>query len=658
MKIKEKNITLYTIIAPIIGVIFITSLVTYFFIQDLKEHMIYDLDKKKSISIWNKKEQIKSEVHDVTDYINYYIGSVDTRLKNSIKKRVYEAEDIVLKIYHENREKKSLSEIKEIGIDYINKLRYNNQKGYYFLYDKDSKISLSHPVKKFVGKDMSSFRDAKGEVLVEKYSMVLEKNDGEGFATIYFVKPTDNTNKQYKKIVFIKYIKELNWIIGTGEYLNDVESEVREELLKRVSQMKYGEDSYFTIHNYDGEVISHPNSELLYKNSMELTSKDGVRIVQELTEVAKSDDREFLQYKWKKPSTQEVVDKLSYATAIPNWQWVISSGLYLDDLQKSIDEERKEYVKEIERAKERFIYIGLFSMVISILFSLIVSFSIRYALKKYKVEVRYKENELAELNVALEKRIKEEVAKGRKKDQLLLQQSKLAIMGEMLSMIAHQWRQPLNAIGLIVQNIQEDYEYGELTKEQLDSQVERTLGHLHIMSKTINDFSNFFKPQNKKKLIYPKLLLENALVIAQSKLTKFNVTISQKCTFKDPVAVYEQELVQVILNIINNAVEQFEEKNCLSGTIHISTFVEKESFYIEISDNAGGIAEENFEKIFEPYFSTKSKNGTGLGLYMAKMVVELHMGGALTFKNIENGAKFIISVPFISKGIYETSNMA
>jgi len=311
-------------------------------------------------------------------------------------------------------------------------------------------------------------------------------------------------------------------------------------------------------------------------------------------------------------------------------------------------------ISELERQKIRNAWIRieiekqfdyvLFTKVVFLFLFVFIILSISYIKqKKLKEKIQL-------LNSSLEQRVKVEVQKNREKDRLMLSQSRLAQMGEIISMIAHQWRQPLNSLSLLNQTVLLKYERGKLNDQTIDFFKIHSKKQIHEMSKTIDDFRDFFKPERVKtefllnKMVVDTIALVKPIFIANN----INIEFNQKNEYI--ILGYENELGQAILNILNNAKDILIEKNIDVKKIRIIIEEYAGEIVISIWDNAGGIPIEIIEKIFDPYFSTKvEKNGTGLGLYMTKMIIEEHMQGKVTVSNIENGALFEIALKEIGK---------
>ncbi len=243
----------------------------------------------------------------------------------------------------------------------------------------------------------------------------------------------------------------------------------------------------------------------------------------------------------------------------------------------------------------------------------------------------------------LEEKIKQEVAKNREKDRQLIYQSRLAQMGEMISMIAHQWRQPLAAISATSASIELKASKNSLDSDTVQQKARDISKFSQHLSKTIDDFRDFFKPNKGKSETTYDEVIHSVLVIIEVSLTNKNIQLIQELNCHEAFSTYPNELKQVLLNLIKNAEDTLLEKAVEDPTIKITTYTKKNQYILDISDNAGGIPEDIIEKIFDPYFSTKkNKEGTGLGLYMSKTIIEEHCGGTLSVVNIENGALFKI----------------
>lgn len=253
---------------------------------------------------------------------------------------------------------------------------------------------------------------------------------------------------------------------------------------------------------------------------------------------------------------------------------------------------------------------------------------------------------LEELNATLEERVSYEVEKNRQKDQQLLQQSRLASMGEMISMIAHQWRQPLNAISSTVQGLSLKLSLQKFDAEVFTCKLNDVNGYAQYLSQTIDDFRQFFKTSKEKKEVTLEEVIERVLSIIRVSLENNSVALVLEFNAHITVLTHSNELMQVVLNLVKNAEDVLIEGNVENPCIKIRTTQTPTHLSIEVLDNGGGVPLEIIGRIFEPYFSTKTKkDGTGLGLYMSQKIVEEHCGGTLKASNTEIGAIFTVMLP-------------
>lgn len=253
------------------------------------------------------------------------------------------------------------------------------------------------------------------------------------------------------------------------------------------------------------------------------------------------------------------------------------------------------------------------------------------------------EARMQQLNQTLALQVREEVAKNLEKERLLVQQSRLAAMGEMISNIAHQWRQPINALGLLLANIRDAYEYGELDKTFLDHSVKNGSRLIQNMSTTIDDFRNFFRPTSEMKRFRMCEGVEDAVRLVRDSFRHNHIEIVvDSCDLACFVMGHPNEYSQVVLNALSNAKDAIASRKT-PGKIHIKTEIQGNTSVVFIRDNGGGIPDDVIGRIFDPYFTTK-EGGTGIGLYMSKMIME-KMGGDITVRNIEGGVETLISLP-------------
>ncbi len=260
---------------------------------------------------------------------------------------------------------------------------------------------------------------------------------------------------------------------------------------------------------------------------------------------------------------------------------------------------------------------------------------------------------LQELYSSMEQKISEGIAKNTEAQKIMIHQSRLAQMGEMISMIAHQWRQPLGSISTVLMSIKlkSTLNKFDLNSEEgkaqhkvfIETSIDKMDSYVKYLTTTIDDFRNFFKPDQNKEHVTLEEMIQNTMNIIGKSLEINAITVHITNTSHTALFTYGKKVTQVLMNIVKNAHDAIIEHKIENGTIWLNAFEDDHTFVIEIEDNAGGIKPEIMVKIFDPYFSTKhEKNGTGLGLYMSKMIIEQHCHGSLHVENTDMGVKFSI----------------
>jgi signal transduction histidine kinase len=255
------------------------------------------------------------------------------------------------------------------------------------------------------------------------------------------------------------------------------------------------------------------------------------------------------------------------------------------------------------------------------------------------------EENYSQLNKTLEERIRKAVDELREKDRILNIQGRQAVMGELISNIAHQWRQPLNMLGLLAQELYMTYQKEGFTKELFESNVKRTMEIIQHMSRTIEDFRNFSTPDRKKTDFKVLEVIAKTLSLLEGSLEAHLIRTEVEQEVDPAISGYPNDYSQVLLNILINARDAFVARKVDSPSIVIRVFSENGRTVVTITDNAGGIAPEIIDRVFEPYFTTKGpEQGTGIGLFMSKTIIEKNMNGLLSVRNTGSGAQFRIEV--------------
>jgi len=263
------------------------------------------------------------------------------------------------------------------------------------------------------------------------------------------------------------------------------------------------------------------------------------------------------------------------------------------------------------------------------------------------IEKLKNKQELYEYKINLEKKVEEEIFKRTTSEKMLLQQSKLAVMGEMMDAVAHQWRQPINNINMNVDMLQYDFEDDLITKHYIEEFSQKISTQILHMNSTLNEFRSFFRPDKKIEPFRIEKATQSVLLLLKDELIKNTIKVTVQIDTNFRIEAIENEFKHVLINLINNSKDAFSEHDIKDKLITICTKSENDKNLITISDNAGGIPLNVIDNVFEANITTKSEGkGTGIGLYMSKQIVEKY-SGTIDVKNIENpkGSLFTIVFP-------------
>ena len=606
---KEEQILKIIKFAPMIFIFIVSILITFFIYLENKKTFLEDKKEIEKQFIVDNKRVIQEEVSRVYDYISYLQTNTELQLKEKIKSRVYEAHAIATSIFNKYKDIRTKEEILENIKTALSDIRFNDGRGYFFMDDRNG-VKIFHPVDTSIeGKNFTNFTDVKGYKLFETIIQTI-KDKTERYDQYYWYKP--NTNKKVaKKISFYKYFEPLDMAIGTGEYFDEFEKEIKAKALEYVNLVRFGKSGYIFILDYEGTYLSHINKDYVGKKVVEINNvKSSSDVIDNLLSIAKNGEGYYSYVQNKKPNTNLPTKKISYVKGLNNWGWIIGTGFYEDDIGLKIENKKELVDLKFNEYIENIVIVSSILTIILMLISFYISKLLENKFTEYKKDIH-------------------------KKQTILYQQSKMAAMGEMIGNIAHQWRQPLSTITTASSGMVLQKELGILSDEffiEASNKINASAQHL---SKTIDDFRNFFSPNKVKSNFLLKNTFSTTLDLVSAQFNSRDIKIIKHIENIE-LYNYENELIQALINILNNARDELVKKpDNQERLIFIDVFKNKQDkAVIIIKDNAGGIPKEFIDRIFEPYFTTKHQSqGTGIGLYMTEEIVLKHLKGQIQVKN-------------------------
>jgi len=585
MKKIEKTsfrLTILIFIFPLIGLLLYGGFSQLSFYYAQHNEVAYELEKYEKTLMDAQKDTLQEKVENLTQFIRYYDGRSSDKIKEDVKNIVNVTADMANNLYHENHGEIEENELKEIIKSALRKIKFEGDIGYLFLLDLEGN-ALVHIDDKVVGTNIMNIQDVKGKYILKEFNKVL-KQKGEGFVDYYWYIVSEDKKEMHYKISFVKLLDCYDWYIGAGEYLKYMTRFVQKDILEYIKANAKFKNGYFFIANSKNKLIFHPFEALK-------------------GDVNKHQKRGFMQDE----------KHISYTQYVEEYDWYVTANKDLKEIQSNIEAKKVSSEAKAKESIKTNLYLLLFSWIVSLLLSLYLSTIINRMLKKY-------EKKLTAAN-----------------DKMVFQ-SRQALIGELFSMIAHQWRQPINKIASILAVLRFGLPEKKLNHLEIDAKCQEIEESVEFMSETIDDFRTFYQPKEGSEKVNLRELVEKSIHFLEGSIRKKDITIIKELQEIEH-ELYANEFLQVMINLIKNAVDSLER----SGEINIKLFQKGKKIIISVEDNGTGIDMLTIKKVFDPYFTTK-EDSMGLGLYMTKMIVEKHMKGTIEVERLSQGTKFTITL--------------
>ncbi len=654
------------------------------------------------VGLWLTDTYIESK-HELNSLRENYIQSQKKMLKDEVHRTVK-----IMRYRKNLEEKRDKIDTKTVQQEILNRnreIRFGED-GYIFIYADDG-TCIMHPIKpQLEGKNLINLKDANGKLVIVEL-IKASKRERNKFVKYLWHQPS--TNKVVEKLGYAEHIDGWNWMVGSGIYMNSIsevikqkQKELKQKMQKKIvdiiglfflilmfmSYFLYKQylkinNSFRQFHNVlnksHNEMKPIDLSKIEFIEFQELAKDFNImvdivenninnldKIIQEKTQEVQ-EQKDIYENVYQKSTdgilliedgkfincNESIVKMLQYSSKneLLNIHPSKLSPQYQPDGRKSFEKANEMMQIALNAGSHAFEWMHTRATGENFWAEIVLTKitqnnkDILHVVWRDIDARKEAERQLEQLTKTLRQKVDEEVKKSRQKDQAMLQQTKLAQMGEMISMIAHQWRQPLTAISAISNDLTMKIMLNKYDKDYFNQKLKNLANLSQHLSKTIDDFRNFYKEDKRKTEILYLSVVKNALNIVSISIKNKNIELITDFNCHKKVNTYPNELQQVILNLIKNAEDVLLENKVEKPYIHIKTYDDDSWSYLEVSDNGGGIKEDIMDKIFEPYFSTKTKkDGTGLGLYMSKTIIEEHCDGKLIVSNSEDGAVFKIAL--------------
>ncbi len=615
-----------------------------------------------------RKEQIRNEVEQVAGYIHHMRSTTEEKLKQDIRIRVDEAAALAEHLYKTYRESKTPQEIGEIIKEALRPIRFNQGRGYYFVYDMEGKGILAPLSPDLEGKNLWNLQDSKGLYTIRRFIQLI-REQGEGYLTWHWYKPGE-TDHMSEKTGFAKYFEPLDWWIGTGDYTEDVEKDIQKEVLAWIRQIRFGEDGYVFVYTFDAITLAHYKPENIGLNQWDFTDSGETKVLQELIRISQQENGGYLEYVGTiRPSTGEPASKITFAKSVPDWKWMVGTGVYVDEIEHILAEKQAAMSEEIRRH-------FFFSLLILICVLLPVCFISKYISKKVRknfeifsaffsrsatecIPIRDEELFFSEFtrlagsaNRMIEERNRSEAAL-KKMEEDLQRSRKMEALGRLAGGVAHDLNNVLSGTvsypDLLLMELPEDSpmrkqlltikKSGQKAAAIVQDLLSLARGGIHHqevlnLNRIAEDYLE--SPEHRNLLDHHPCIR----VISRLAPDLLNIRGSYA------------HLKKAVMNLVSNAAQSHRE----GGSITISTenrYVDRplqgydtirEGDYavLRVEDQGPGMSSEDMAQIFEPFYTKKvmGRSGTGLGMAAVWGTVHDH-GGYIHMENLkEKGTAF------------------
>ncbi len=532
-----------------------------------------EVQKYTQSYIQSQKDILKEKTTTLIKSISYYDQKITDQMTSDLKSFVKASANIADNIYHNTHSKK-------IMLGALKNVKLAPYRGNLFVMDTSGYV-YQHFDKTLEHRNILHVKDMYDIAFVKDFNRLI-RYEGEGFIGYSWYKPGYRRDRMYDKLAYVKKISCNSLYIGAGLYIDEVQDSVKEDILKFIGANARFDNGFFFILDYHQNIVYCPEDHV--SSSLKQYAKNG-SFVQE--------------------------NEIFYSQYIEKYNWYIVGEKSLTNRALGVREGRYAQAHKIHNVKKDLMLLGI-ALVVSMFLSLYLSYIIYKRFRLYEEQI----------NDSHEK---------------MMFRTKQALIGELFSMIAHQWRQPINKIASIVALMRVELGDEKCTKKQLDNSCEEIEESIEYMSETIEDFRTFYKPTTVLKVVNLKELIERSVTFLNNALEKKDIQVIQKLTDDIEIKLYRNEFLQVMLNLIKNAIDATDQ----GGMITLRLYRHGKRIIIAVENSGTPISQEVMQKIFQPYFTTK-KDSMGLGLYMTKIIVEKHMRGEILIERLSEGTKFLI----------------
>ena len=671
--IRNMRLSTFNLINPVIIIVLLLLFWTFNILQERGRFLEQSEAFAREYST-SQKQLLAFTVANAIDFIQFKQSQIEQRIKGDLQRRVDEAYQLAEKLYTANQDRMSNEEIQREILVALDSQRFNHGRGYYFVYTLDGRELLS-----------SDRLNSESSLSAEKHRVVADivriaREEGQGFYAYQWPKPTDPPGN-HPKISFVKRFEPYSWLIGTGEYVEDMRAEVQQEVIQWIDHMRFSEVGYLWIHSTTLTMISHP----YYKEDAfpkwyqpgglaDFADPEGKLLFSEMTDRCLENGLGYVEYLWSKPSYDGYFKKISYVELIKDWGWIVGAGVYIDDLERTIYQNKLAINKQIRSQVFQLLILACCCIPMLVYLTRFFHNRVRRAFATFSAHFQEAAHnrrevdpeclsfkEFQSLAIYVNKMVADQRAaltQLKKSEERLMQAQKMEAIGRLAGGIAHDFGNLMKAV--------HGYTEMLLWNEDLGEQVRGGLQEIKQASERASSLTHKLLAFSRRQILQPEVINLNRLVsdlegllgriIGEDIRLVTDFTENLGSIEADPVQI-EQIVINMALNardamprggtlrILTQNVD-LEEGVCVRGDVRkTATHV-----LLEISDTGMGMDTDTQEHLFEPFFTTKEiGKGTGLGLSTVYGIVKQSGGNIWVSSKPGRGTTFSMYFPRVER---------
>lgn len=627
-----------------------------------------DIEKVRNSLYQARKEELRSQVQEAFNFIEFSKSRQEEAMKRLVGDRVEEAHEIAVHLSQVYGDGFDLNEKRRLVCEALRPIRYLSGKGYFFATAMDGVELLFADRPEIEGRNLLELSDPRGNFVIRDM-IALVKKQGQGFYRYYWTKP-GLKGRDFPKISFVKFCQPLDCLLGSGVYLDDLEDDLRREVVAWINERRLPRDGYLFSGDYSGNILAGPARG---KNVIDIKDADGNPVIRQLIEIARQGDG-YLVYRMPEITGRPPLRKISYIKGLPEWHWYIGAGVYVDDIEAEI--------VQLQQRKQTQIWQQLLwtggVLVALLLAAVLVSFLVWYRARNsfavfrgffekassltVDVEVDkldYNEFvELAKAANAMLAALRRSEKKRLEMEGRMRQSQKMEAIGTLAGGIAHDFN---NVLAIIIGNI----EILQLHLKDADPAVREHLVNVHTAAgraaKLVRQILTFSRQREvERNPVQPRLIIKETLKLLKSSLP-VNIIFQEDLFSEAYVLADPTQLHQMVINLCSNAAQAMPDGGRLTVSLQDEELSQERAeqeqtslppgryLCLRVADTGTGISDEVRERVFEPFFTTKGEGeGTGMGLAVVHGIVTKYGGRITVSSTLGEGSSFAVWLPVVA----------